>query len=162
MITIINYSDLSFALIGKETIDIKDKLKELGGKYNSRLKCGAGWIFSKKKLNEVKLAMLDSIIPFQTEEEAKEEESLSAPLVFIDDKDDKDDKYRELEKKYKELEDEQVHLLQNQEKQMQEIKDLQSKYEELLNRVNLLSIKLRKPVKKKPVVIIEEEDETEE
>lgn len=159
MITIINYSDLSFALIGKETIDIKDKLKELGGKYNSRLKCGAGWIFSKKKLNEVKLAMLDSIIPFQTEEEAKEEESLSAPLVFID---DKDDKYRELEKKYKELEDEQVHLLQNQEKQMQEIKDLQSKYEELLNRVNLLSIKVRKPVKKKPVVIIEEEDETEE
>ena len=156
MITIINYSDLSFALVGKETIDIKDKLKELGGKYNSRLKCGAGWIFSKKKLNEVKLAMLDSVIPFQTEEEAKEEK---AELVFVDDEKDKD--IRALENIVTGLESQVLFFQEDHRRISLELATLQSKYEELQNRVNLQAIKLRKPVKK-PVVIIEEEDETEE
>lgn len=44
---IIDYSEKAIAVIG-DTRDIKDKLKELGGRFNPRLSCGAGWIFSKK------------------------------------------------------------------------------------------------------------------
>lgn len=53
---IVDYSEKSFAVIG-ETKPIKDKLKELGGKFNFRLKCGAGWIFPKTKEPEVKAAL---------------------------------------------------------------------------------------------------------
>lgn len=45
---VIDYSEKAFAIIG-ETKVIKVTLKELGGKYNPKLRCGAGWIFSKKK-----------------------------------------------------------------------------------------------------------------
>jgi len=51
-IQIIDYSEKAIAVIG-ETKPIKDKLKELGGKFNFRLSCGAGWIFPKTKLEEV-------------------------------------------------------------------------------------------------------------
>jgi hypothetical protein len=51
-IQIVDYSEKSFAIIG-ETKPIKDHLKELGGKFNFRLSCGAGWIFPKTKLQEV-------------------------------------------------------------------------------------------------------------
>lgn len=51
-VQIIDYSEKSFAVIG-ETKPIKDQLKELGGKFNFRLSCGAGWIFPKTKLEEV-------------------------------------------------------------------------------------------------------------
>jgi hypothetical protein len=51
-INILDYSEKSFAIVG-DTKPIKDKLKELGGSFNPRLSCGAGWIFSKKKYEEV-------------------------------------------------------------------------------------------------------------
>lgn len=51
-INIIEYSEKSIAVIG-DTKPIKDKLKELGGKFNFRLSCGAGWIFPKTKLTEL-------------------------------------------------------------------------------------------------------------
>lgn len=51
-VQIVDYSEKSFAVIG-DTKPIKDKLKELGGKFNFRLTCGAGWIFPKTKLSEV-------------------------------------------------------------------------------------------------------------
>lgn len=38
------YSEKSFALIG-DTKSVKEKLKELGGRFNARLNCGPGWIF---------------------------------------------------------------------------------------------------------------------
>lgn len=44
---LIEYSEKAFAVIGN-TKEFKDTLKKLGGKFNSRLSCGAGWIFSKK------------------------------------------------------------------------------------------------------------------
>lgn len=50
---IIDYSAKSFAVIG-DTKAIKDDLKRIGGCFNSRLSCGAGWIFSNKKREEVK------------------------------------------------------------------------------------------------------------
>jgi hypothetical protein len=49
---IIDYSDKAVALVGN-TKAIKDQLKKLGGRFNPRLTCGAGWIFSKKKLPEL-------------------------------------------------------------------------------------------------------------
>lgn len=49
---IIDYSEKAFAVVG-ETKTIKDYLKRLGGRFNPKLSCGAGWIFSKTKLDEV-------------------------------------------------------------------------------------------------------------
>lgn len=51
-IQIIDYSERAIAVIG-DTKPIKDKLKELGGKFNFRLSCGAGWIFPKTKLTDI-------------------------------------------------------------------------------------------------------------
>ena len=51
-----NYSERAFIVIG-ETYPIKDKLKHLGGSFNKGLKHNGnqviGWVFSKKRLNEV-------------------------------------------------------------------------------------------------------------
>lgn len=49
---IIDYSEKAFAVIG-DTKRVKDTLKELGGKFNAKLSCGPGWIFSKKRLQAV-------------------------------------------------------------------------------------------------------------
>lgn len=49
---VIDYSEKAIAVVG-DTRDIKDKLKALGGRFNPRLSCGAGWIFSKKQQAEV-------------------------------------------------------------------------------------------------------------
>ena len=53
---IVDYSEKSFVIIG-DTKPIKEKLKELGGRFNSRLTCGAGWVFSKTRTEIVKLAL---------------------------------------------------------------------------------------------------------
>ena len=50
---IVNYSAKALAVIGN-TKEVKDTLKKLGGKFNSRLSCGAGWIFSKKRESELR------------------------------------------------------------------------------------------------------------
>lgn len=49
---IIDYSEKAFAVVG-DTKAIKDELKAIGGRFNFRLSCGAGWIFSKKCLTDV-------------------------------------------------------------------------------------------------------------
>ena len=54
--SIIDYSNKAIAVIG-DTKSVKDKLKELGGRFNPRLSCGAGWIFSKKKESDVRMAL---------------------------------------------------------------------------------------------------------
>lgn len=55
-VQIVDYSEKAIAIIG-DTKPIKDKLKELGGKFNFRLSCGAGWIFPKTKLAIVTAAL---------------------------------------------------------------------------------------------------------
>lgn len=50
---IVDYSEKAIAVIG-DTKSVKDELKALGGKFNFRLTCGAGWIFSKTKESEVR------------------------------------------------------------------------------------------------------------
>lgn len=55
-IELIEYSPKSFAVIG-ETKPLKDTLKELGGSFNFRLSCGAGWIFPNTKKEAVVSAL---------------------------------------------------------------------------------------------------------
>ncbi|MGN6440202.1 MAG: hypothetical protein ACTHMM_26990 [Agriterribacter sp.] len=55
-VQIIDYSEKAFAVIG-DTKPIKDLLRSMGGKWNSYLSCGAGWIFSKKYLHTVQQAL---------------------------------------------------------------------------------------------------------
>ena len=45
--SIIDYSEKAIAVTG-DTKPIADKLKAIGGRFNPRLSCGPGWIFSKK------------------------------------------------------------------------------------------------------------------
>jgi hypothetical protein len=52
MFEILNYSEKAIAVTG-DTKSVKDELKRLGGRFNPRLSCGAGWIFSAKKREEV-------------------------------------------------------------------------------------------------------------
>lgn len=51
-IQIIDYSEKAIAVIG-DTKPIKDQLAGIGGKFNKYLKCGEGWIFSRRKREEV-------------------------------------------------------------------------------------------------------------
>lgn len=55
-VQIIQYSEKAIAVIG-DTKPIKDKLKELGGRFNFRLSCGAGWVFPKSKLEQIETAL---------------------------------------------------------------------------------------------------------
>lgn len=52
----VDYSEKAFAVVG-DTKSRKAQLKKLGGRFNPRLKCGAGWIFSKKRGKEVATAL---------------------------------------------------------------------------------------------------------
>lgn len=47
MLQLINYSEKAIAVIG-DTKEKATELKKLGGRFNFRLTCGAGWIFPKK------------------------------------------------------------------------------------------------------------------
>lgn len=56
------YSEKSFVVLG-ETKNHKESLKQLGGKWNSRLRDGKqGWIFSKKLENNVKNYITDGVV----------------------------------------------------------------------------------------------------
>ena len=51
-IIIEDYTVKSFVVYGDTKIH-KDKLKELGGRYNANLSVGPGWVFSNKKKEEI-------------------------------------------------------------------------------------------------------------
>ena len=55
-VQLVEYSDKAFAIVGN-TKEIKDTLKTLGGRFNARLTCGAGWIFSNSKRVAVRSAL---------------------------------------------------------------------------------------------------------
>lgn len=55
-VQIVDYSEKAIAVVG-DTKEIKDILKSLGGRFNSHLSCGAGWIFSKLKREDVRHAL---------------------------------------------------------------------------------------------------------
>lgn len=50
---LVDYSEKAVAIIGN-TREYVEKLKELGGRFNGKLKCGAGWVFSKKREPELR------------------------------------------------------------------------------------------------------------
>lgn len=50
---LVDYSKKAVAIIGN-TREYLEKLKELGGRFNGKLKCGAGWVFSKKREPELR------------------------------------------------------------------------------------------------------------
>jgi hypothetical protein len=81
-IQVIEYSEKSFAVIGK-TKDIKEDLARLGGKFNKYLKCGAGWIFSNKNLDAV-VSFLGSIQGGKIEEvEEVQVEEIKQPETVV-------------------------------------------------------------------------------
>ena len=51
MLQIIDYSEKAIAVIGTERGNIEQltAMKALKGKYNPSLRCGKGWVFSKRK-----------------------------------------------------------------------------------------------------------------
>ena len=55
-LSIVDYSEKAIAVTG-DTRPLADTLKALGGRFNARLSCGAGWVFSKKKEAEVREAL---------------------------------------------------------------------------------------------------------
>ena len=55
-VQIIDYSEKAIAVVG-DTRAIKETLKTLGGRFNSHLSCGAGWIFSKAKEDSLREAL---------------------------------------------------------------------------------------------------------
>ena len=57
--SIIDYSEKAIAVTG-DTKPIADKLKAIGGRFNPRLSCGPGWIFSKKAEAEVRALLSGS------------------------------------------------------------------------------------------------------
>jgi hypothetical protein len=59
---VIEYSNSSIALIG-DTKEIKEQLKQLGGRFNPRLTCGAGWVFSKDKRPQIELLIKGESTP---------------------------------------------------------------------------------------------------
>lgn len=69
---IVDYSEKAFAVVG-ETKAIKDDLKKLGGRFNAKLTCGAGWIFSKSKLNDVQQFLNSGALPKSEPQSAKGE-----------------------------------------------------------------------------------------
>lgn len=53
---LVDYSAKAVAITG-DTKAVKDLLKSMGGRFNARLSCGAGWVFSKKKTDELKAVL---------------------------------------------------------------------------------------------------------
>lgn len=76
MLQVINYSEKAVALVG-DTKAIKDTLKAMGGKFNPRLSCGAGWIFSAKKRDD-----LQRLITTGEATTAKPAEQKAVPAVY--------------------------------------------------------------------------------
>lgn len=69
-VRIVEYSDKSIAVYGN-TKEIKDQLKAIGGRFNPKLKDGAGWIFPKNKESDVRTLLEEqSTIPTISETEA--------------------------------------------------------------------------------------------
>ena len=67
---IIDYSAKAIAVVG-DTKPIKDELKKLGGKFNPKLSCGAGWIFSAKKREDVEKLLAGEYTVISTKNDAE-------------------------------------------------------------------------------------------
>lgn len=59
-LTIVYYSEKAIAVTG-DTRPLADKLRALGGRFNARLSCGPGWIFSKRHEQDVRRALGENL-----------------------------------------------------------------------------------------------------
>ena len=74
------YSERSFVVRGDGTKDNKEFLKKLGGKWNTKLTGGSGWIFSNKHLDKVKKFIDEGIIEEESSDKEKIEQTTSKPV----------------------------------------------------------------------------------
>lgn len=87
-INILNYTEKSFVLVG-DTKEYKDEIKNIGGKWNPKLKNCKGWIFSKKNLNKVEDMLIKYSIVYNfiekqdLEKENKEEKQVKENIIVI-------------------------------------------------------------------------------
>lgn len=110
-IQIVDYSEKAIAVTG-DFSEHYDNLINLGGKYNSRLSCGRGIIFSKKRLDAVKDYFLaqkqDDDTNVQDEQETTEIEQITPrfeeldPLHPLNICDPESGQYKEALKEYQE------------------------------------------------------------
>lgn len=77
---VVDYSEKAIALFGN-TKDIKEQLKELGGRFNPSLKYNggkrAGWIFSKKQADKVRALLAPSV-------DAEQEDNAPTSVAYGD------------------------------------------------------------------------------
>lgn len=52
-LALVEYSERAVAVVG-DTRDYKEQLKAMGGRFNARLTCGPGWVFSRRKEDELR------------------------------------------------------------------------------------------------------------
>ena len=85
--TIIDYSEKAIAVIG-DTKQYREAFKAIRGSFNPRLSCGAGWIFSKKRIEDVKAILTGTKI----EETKKDENTRYADILreYAESTDDKE------------------------------------------------------------------------
>ena len=92
-IIIVNYSEKSFVLIG-DTKKYKEQIKNIGGKWNPKLKGSLkGWVFSKKNLNKVQEFLKENSINYnfiENERENVPENKIEKENKFIENKIKKD------------------------------------------------------------------------
>ena len=83
MLTLVDYSEKAVAITG-DTRAYKSELKAAGGRFNAKLSCGAGWIFSKKAIKSLEALVAKAngedtpVIP-----ERKEDNPLDGARVYV-------------------------------------------------------------------------------
>ena len=83
-INIIDYSDKAFAVVG-DTKSVKEELKKMGGRFNSKLSCGCGWIFSNKVRQEVERFISSGEVTERVREERKAPAEGSQFVTWLND-----------------------------------------------------------------------------
>lgn len=91
-LSIIDYSEKAFAVVG-DTKAVKDDLKKMGGRFNAKLSCGAGWIFSNKMREAVERFVSSGVVAERTSKENSQEgaQFVSWLQEFLDTQCDKSD-----------------------------------------------------------------------
>lgn len=92
-LSIVDYSEKAFAVVGN-TKPVKDELKKLGGRFNAKLSCGAGWIFPLRARESVEAFIGGGVVTVNVKVEKKDNNKFTAWLdEFLATCDESDKKY---------------------------------------------------------------------
>jgi hypothetical protein len=80
-ITIENYSEKAIAVFG-DTTAIKDRLLEMGGKFNTNLRGRSGWVFPKSK-EKVLTTALSTNVETSSRDAEEDEENVVKPKRLL-------------------------------------------------------------------------------